>query len=60
MEVTFLGLEVTIPDDPVAFIKTKAIELLNIWGMSGPPAMRTCWTSGPSSGRHYRPGWMRS
>jgi len=36
MEVTFLGLEVTIPDDPVAFIKAKAIELLNHLGYEWP------------------------
>ena len=36
MEVTFLGLEVTIPDDPVTFIKAKAIELLNHLGYEWP------------------------
>lgn len=36
MEISFLGMDVTIPDDPIAFIKTKAIELLNHLGYEWP------------------------
>ncbi|WP_296136018.1 hypothetical protein [uncultured Tessaracoccus sp.] len=34
--VNFFGLEVDVPDDPVAFIKTKVIELLNYMGYEWP------------------------
>lgn len=36
MKVSFLGIDVEIPDDPVGFIKGKAIELLNYLGYEWP------------------------
>ena len=36
MQVSVFGLDVQIPDDPIAFIKSKSIELLNYLGYEWP------------------------
>lgn len=36
MKVDFFGLEVEIPDDPVTYIKTKVVQLLNYLGYEWP------------------------
>ncbi len=45
MKVSFFGLDVEIPDDPIAFIKSKVVQLLNYlgyeWPSTDPGTLRT-------------------